>query len=448
MNELYTFVNNEIIPIEKSVKDNYMQELIDTEFGKKESPVSDVTNDLIKRYGFSWDPLSIPGYLTFRPYAAFMEEATKLHIWKLVQGFCLKNNIPLHRIAGGDLYSLDNSLMKKHVELAEKVGMYGDGLLKVTGNHILRFSGCSNKLSLLKQMNFDNKTLPIGIFEISDSYRYEQEDKLNLLVRNRMFHLPELHIVNEDLKQGLKMLLKGHKQMQEDMEENKMEYIMLFSTTRKFIAENKEFIDRICKGCKHSPIINVAEDDTCENGIVFDVEYKARMKNGTLVEIGTFQIDEGTTDFAYDIKYKNKPVTTVHAVFFASSIERTIFTYCDKSANSDDLMPNWLVPVHCRVIPSDVNFVDSAIELGKKINKKLRVEVDDRSIEFDEKLEDALLLKVPYIIRIENDNIEIFDRDSKVFSNIDVVSILSKDIDDSYMFNQYSPMLLSQRVIV
>ena len=448
MNELYTFVNNEIIPIEKSVKDNYMQELIDTEFGKKESPVSDVTNDLIKRYGFSWDPLSIPGYLTFRPYAAFMEEATKLHIWKLVQGFCLKNNIPLHRIAGGDLYSLDNSLMKKHVELAEKVGMYGDGLLKVTGNHILRFSGCSNKLSLLKQMNFDNKTLPIGIFEISDSYRYEQEDKLNLLVRNRMFHLPELHIVNEDLKQGLKMLLKGHKQMQEDMEENKMEYIMLFSTTRKFIAENKEFIDRICKGCKHSPIINVAEDDTCENGIVFDVEYKARMKNGTLVEIGTFQIDEGTTDFAYDIKYKNKPVTTVHAVFFASSIERTIFTYCDKSANSDDLMPNWLVPVHCRVIPSDVNFVDTAIELGKKINKKLRVEVDDRSIEFNEKLEDALLLKVPYIIRIGNDNIEIFDRDSKVFSNIDVVSILSKDIDDSYMFNQDSPMLLSQRVIV
>ncbi len=42
--------------------------------------------------------------------------------------------------------------------------MYGDGLLKVTGNHILRFSGCSNKLSLLKQVNFDNKTLPFGIF--------------------------------------------------------------------------------------------------------------------------------------------------------------------------------------------------------------------------------------------------------------------------------------------
>ena len=140
--------------------------------------------------------------------------------------------------------------------------MYGDGLLKVTGNHILRFSGCSNKLSLLKQVNFDNKTLPFGIFEISDSYRYEQEEKLNLLVRNRLFHLPELHIVYENLNQGLKMLLKGHEQMQLDMKENNMEFIMLFSTTKKFIKENEEFIEEICKDCKHYTIKNIAEADT------------------------------------------------------------------------------------------------------------------------------------------------------------------------------------------
>lgn len=447
MNNLYTFVNNKMIPIDDCIKDDYMQELLDTEFGEKESLVSDETNDLIKRYGFSWDPLSIPGYLTFRPYAAFMEEATKLHIWKLVQGFCLKNKIPLHRIAGGDLYSLDNSLMKKHVELAEKVGMYGDGLLKVTGNHILRFSGCSNKLSLLKQVNFDDKTLPFGIFEISDSYRYEQEERLNLLVRNRLFHLPELHIVNENLEQGLKMLLKGHEQMKEDMKENNMEYIMLFSTTKKFITENEKFIERICKECKHNPVINVAEDDTCENGIVFDVEYKARMGNGTLVEIGTFQIDEGTTDFAYNIKYKNKPVTTVHAVFFASSIERTIFTYCDKSANSDELMPNWLVPVHCRIIPLDIECSESAIELGNKLVKKFRVEVDDRNMEINEKIKDAILLKVPYIIRIGNSNIEIFDRKSNDFYNIKIEDIFSKDVGELNILNQYSPILLSQKVI-
>lgn len=446
MDNLFTYINNKLVPISEVAKDEYMQELIDTEFGNKKSNVSDETNNLIKRYGFSWDPLSIKGYLTFRPYATFMEEATKLRVWKLVQGFCLKNKIPLHRISGGDLYSLDNNLMKKHVQLAEKVGMYGDSLLKVTGNQILRFSGCSNKLSLLKQVNFDDKTLPFGIFEISDSYRYEQEERLNFLVRNRLFHLPELHIVNENLKKGLDMLLKGHTQMKLDMQENNIEYIMLFSTTRKFITENEGFIKEICRECNHNPIINVAEDETCENGIVFDVEYKARMSNGTLVEIGTFQIDEGATDFAYNIKYKNKPVTTVHAVFFGSSIERTIFTYCDKVANSDCLMPEWLVPVQCRIIPSDTDYIESGVELGEKILKKFRAEVDDRNITSNEKLEDALMLKVPYIIRI-GDNIELYDYDSKEFHIDNIESILSRETTDSHIFDQYSPMLLSQRII-
>lgn len=444
MNGLYTYIDKKIVPISECSKDEYMQELLDTEFGGKESPVSEKTEELIKRYGFSWDPLSIAGYLTFKPYATFMEEATKQHVWKLVKGFCDRNNLPLHRISGGDLYSLDNELMKKHVQLAEKVGMYGDGLLKVTGNHILRFSGCSNKLSLLKQVNFDNKTLPFGIFEISDSYRYEQEEKLNLLVRNRLFHLPELHIVNENLNQGLKMLLKGHEQMQLDMKENNMEFIMLFSTTKKFITENEEFIEEICKDCKHDPIINIAEDDTCENGIVFDVEYKARMKNGTLVEIGTFQIDEGTTDFAYNITYKNKPVTTVHAVFYASSIERTIFTYCDSAANGEELMPSWLVPVQFRIIPTNI---ENAVKLGKQLETQYRVEVDDRDINEKDKLEDALSLKVPYIIRI-GQSIEIYNYNTKEFEIADIEELIeASNKDDMYMFNQYSPLLLSQRII-
>ena len=53
MNNLYTFVNNKMTPIDDCIKDDYMQELLDTEFGEKESLVSDETNDLIKRYGFS-----------------------------------------------------------------------------------------------------------------------------------------------------------------------------------------------------------------------------------------------------------------------------------------------------------------------------------------------------------------------------------------------------------
>lgn len=41
--------------------------------------------------------------------------------------------------------------MKRHKMLAEQVGMYGDGLLQVTDNQILRFSGCTNKLAIIQQ---------------------------------------------------------------------------------------------------------------------------------------------------------------------------------------------------------------------------------------------------------------------------------------------------------
>lgn len=443
---LLTYANSEIFPIEKMELDVFMQELIDTEFDGKECLLSKSTLDLIESFGFSWDPLSIPGYLTFRPYAAFMEEATKLHIWKIVQHFCANNHFPVQRIAGGDLYSLDRSLMKNHVRLAEKVGMYGDGLLSVTGNQILRFSGCSNKLSLLKQVNFDDKELPVGIFEISDSYRDESEDRLDYLVRNRLFHLPELHIINENLENGLEMLLKGHSQMVKDMMDHDLDFIMLFSTTRQFLLRHKKFIDDICRNCSHPPIINAFEDESCENGIVFDVEYKARMANGTLVEIGTFQIDEGTTGFAYDITYKGKPVTTVHAVFFASSIERTIYTYCDKVANSDALLPAWLTPIQCRIIPMNDNYLNMAIKKGNKLSENLRTEVDDRNNTFDYKLKEALKLKVPYIIRV-GQNTECYNQNKRIFEKIDCTRLLSMEMEASCVFNQYSPIRLSQKII-
>lgn len=446
MNEIYVFEDGSIVPIEKAMLDSAMEKLYDSEFGLSKVIYSDQTNDLINKCGFDWDPLSIPGYLTFKPYAAFMEEAAKDYIWKMSSDFCDKNEIPLHRISGGDIYSIKNDLMKKHVALSEKVGMYGDGLLKISGDLILRFSGCSNKLSLLKNANIEKTKLPFGVFEISDSYRFERDDEVNFLVRNRLFHLPELHIVNEDLDNGLDILLKGHCQMTESMDAHGLDYIMLFFTTKKFVSKCFKFIQELCEGRKHNPIMVISDDDSCENGIVFDVEYKARMSNDAFVEIGTFQIDEGATGFSYGIQYNKKPVATVHAVFFAGSIERTIFTYCDIAANSDNLLPEWLTPVNCRIIPLNHDFDDIAKKYGIELKKVLRVEVDDREESMDYKINDALSLKVPNIILI-NDSKQLYDRKNKEFIKCDLSHICSSSNSFEYNTSQFSPLLLSNRVL-
>lgn len=445
---LLTLIQNQLVSIQEADSDNLFKKLIDSEFKGKKSKTSEFVNNLIKRYGFCWDPLAEIGYLSFKPYASFMVEAVKLHLWKQVQSFCFDNNIPLQRISGGDLYSMNSDLMKEHVMLAEQVGMYGEGLLAVSGNQVLRFSGCSNKLSLLKKSRFDDATLPFGIFEISNSYRYENELDIDYLMRVRKFCLPELHIVNKNLHNGLEMMLKGHSWIDHSLKSHDFDYIMLISTTKKFVENNMWFIEKLCFNCNHPPVINIAETDTCENGIVFDVEYKAQMHNGMLLEIGTLQIDEGNTGFSYGIRYNDDPVCTIHAVFFASSVERTIYSYFDRITTKDgnNTLPNWLSPVHCRIIPDHIYNLQNAEKIAKKLLNVFRVEIDDRSIDMRQKIEDAVALNIPYIIK-SNDNISLYEKTSHDFIPWDMNNLLDQKPDDSFVLGQFSPIKLSKRVI-
>ena len=107
-------------------------------------------------------------------------------------------------------------------------------------------------------------------------------------------------------------------------------------------------------------------------------------------------------------------------------------------------MPNSLVPVQFRIIPTNI---EKAIKLGKQLEMQYRVEVDDRDTNEKNKLEDALSLKVPYIIRIGK-SVEIYNYNTKEFEIADIKDLTkTSNKDDMYVFNQYSPLLLSQRII-
>ena len=229
------------------------------------------------------------------------------------------------------------------------------------------------------------------------------------------------------------------------MADHDLDFIMLFSTTQRFLNEHKDFIDALCNNLSHRPIINASEDDSCENGIVFDVEYKALMSNGSLVEIGTFQIDEGATGFAYDIRYNNKPVTTVHAVFFASSVERTIFTYCDKTANSDYFLPDWLAPVQYRIIPASQEYCQRADEIGNRLLPYFRTEVDDTNSSFHDKFNNAKDMMIENIVRVGN-NVELYNWNNDTFEVFRIESI-TENRKKSFEINQFAPLRLSESVI-
>jgi hypothetical protein len=243
-------------------------------------------------------------------------------------------------------------------------------------------------------------------------------------------------------------MLKGHAQIDHVMRDNQLDYIMLMSTTKSFVDNNIWFIEKLCFGCTHPPVINIANGDTCENGIVFDVEYKAQMSNGQLVEIATLQIDEGNTDFAYGIKYNGIPVVTVHAVFFASSVERTIYTYLDRATRHDnkETLPMWLAPIQCRLLPEPT--VDGAMvaALLQKFASVYRVEIDDREIPCSCKVKDAIQMKIPYIISVGNE-LSVYNRNTESFMPLETDRLLSVVPDETFVLGQFSPIKLSQRIL-
>lgn len=395
--------------IEQCVVDLYNEEYDISSFENKS--IKEEVIQTIHDLGFEWDPLSEKGYMRFRPYAVSMMEAMKQYIWNLVSGFCNKIDIPFQKIEGGELYSMNNPNINKHTALATASMMYGENMLMVTGGaseQILRFSGCCNKLGMLQSKKIKCSDLPLGIFEISKSYRFEKKERLNYCERVRCFHLPELHIVTTGLDESIKIILSAHEYIIEHLRGLGYDFVLMCSATEEFINNNIDFIQTLNQSNNHQMmIILTSSGDVCENGIQFDVEYKAITSYGGFMEIATLQVDAGDSDFAYGITYDDKPISTIHAVLFAS-IERAIYSIIDrciynKMNNKSYSLPAWISPVQCRIIVKDNNSILEAINLRVELASRcIRCEIDDREIPYDKKINDKIINLCPIVIIVDS----------------------------------------------
>ena len=397
--------------IEQCIVDLYNEEFDISSFENKS--IKEELNQVIYELGFEWDPLSEQGYMRFRPYAVSMMEAMKQYIWNLVSGFCNKIDIPIQKIEGGELYSMNNPNINKHTALAAASMMYGENMLMVTGGaseQILRFSGCCNKLGMLQSKKIKCSDLPTGIFEISKSYRFEKKERLNYCERVRCFHLPELHIATTGLDESIKIFLSAHDYIVEHIRSLGYDFVLMCSATEEFINNNMDFIQTLNQSNSHQMMIVITSSgDVCENGIQFDVEYKAITSYGGFMEIATLQVDAGDSDFAYGITYDNKPISTIHAVLFAS-IERAIYSIVDrciynKMNNISYSLPAWIAPVQCRIITKDNNAISEAINLRAELTSRfIRCEIDDREISYNEKISDKMINLCPIVIIVDGNN--------------------------------------------
>jgi len=432
----------------------------------KNSKIDEMMNEM----GFDWEPFSEHGHMRQSPYANVIMEALEKYAWQVAEQFSNDNNLPIYRISGVELFDPSHSEFKKQISLISKQPeLYGAYCYNVVINarkQILRYSACTQKLSLAKGINLNERDLPIGLFEISRSYRFEKDNELKLCKRVRSFHLPETHILTNSISSSFKISLLIHQKIIDEIEKWDSDYELLCSMSMDFFKENLDFLGEIAKSV-HKPILLKVYNEgfDCEDGINFGVEYKVFDTSGYPLEIATFQVDDGTASSAFNVTFKTsggyeKPISTIHTVFPFSSIERSAYFFLDRAIrketiNSPIQLPFWIAPIQARVIAYDKGSLKAATLLTKELNLlNFRVDLDDREISYSAKRKQKDLRWIPYIISIgkSKKNLQNLSVESKtrrqvknIMSKGDLIKIMKAETNRKIIVPRYFPMLISQR---
>ncbi len=378
---------------------------------KKRKKVENILQEL----GFEWDPLAYPGYMRQKTTAVMMQEMMEDKYWNIAEQFCAENNIKLHNISSGELFKTDHPYFMKQLEIIKKGQMYGTDLYDVTssdGKQILRYIACANKHIIAKELNLKSEDLPIAFFEISKSYRHEKKEELCLCSRICAFHNVDTHILFNTFQDGLKMLLKAHKYSLSLMKELYPKCELLCNISQKTFEQHKPFMEKLGKTLGGEILLNIIpEDTTYGNDTNIDLEYKIIDYSGCPLEFATLQLDDGTSQFAYDIRANDANgashnVSTMHTVFLGS-VERAIYACVDSALQKMKPgecflpLPDWINPINVRFICD--------FKVGKQLKDKLLafekhvgcVDVDDRNIDIAEKTADTDAKYIPLFVIIK-----------------------------------------------
>jgi len=353
-----------------------------------------------KKFGIEWEKLSDVGHMRYGPLASMIIDLISLYSWE-----CAKElGIPVLMVKGTNMFDLSDKAVREHAEL------YGDRLysLKVGRKwYVLRYAACHQQFSMLKDWTISYKHLPLGVFELADSYRLEQPGELLLCFRLRKFYMPDLHILCKDLKEAMKISIKVHRKIYEEIRKIGRDYVSIYNLTRSFFNENKEYVMRLVEEEGKPALLRFVEEG--KYYWVINVEYNIIDSLGRPREIGTFQIDVGNSR-RFGITYvdesgRRKYPIIIHTALIGS-VERYLYALLDTAVREETngkvpSLPFWLSPIQVRVIPISENYLDHALKIASEIESKgFRVDIDDRDESLSKKVRDAETLWIPYIVVI------------------------------------------------
>jgi threonyl-tRNA synthetase len=406
----------------------------------------------LKKFGIEAEPLSDIGNMRYGPRGAL--------IFDLIGDYSLELALALNAlpIKGANMFDLDHPAIKAHAQL------FGERLYEVDlddKRYVLRYAACFQQFAMLKDWTLSYRNLPLGVFELADSYRLEQPGEVVSLFRTRKFLMPDLHYFCRDLPDSQKQFIEIHKLILEEARKSGWSYVSLYNLTRSFLEENREFVRTLAE-IEGKPIL-VHFVPEKKYYWVINIEYHIVDVLGRPREIATCQIDVGNAE-RFGIKYADVDGSTRHPpilhIAILGSVERYLYGILDSAIKAEErgevpALPFWLCPIQVRIIPVTDAFLNDALKIAQTVkSQKVRVDVDDTQETVQKKVRDAETQWVPYIIVVgereaKTGSLPVRIRrlrgEIREMKMEELVCELKKEQGDKPFRQSYLPMLVSSR---
>ncbi len=407
----------------------------------------------LKKFGFEWESFSDHGHMRYQPHAAVMIEAVSAYSWRVAESL----GIPVFRIKGTNMFSLSVEPVREHAEL------FGERMyeLRMDGNrYVLRFAACHQQFAILKDWVLSYKDLPLAMFEVADSYRYEQRGELVLGFRLRRFHMPDLHILVKDLEEAKEIALKVREKIFEEAAKIGREYWAIYNVTEDFLKEHYDYLVTLVRR-EGKPVLLVVYPAGLYYWVI-NVEYIIVDEMKRPREIATWQIDVGNAK-RFNIKYRdidgNERYPVIIHTAILGSIERYLYMVFDTLAQKESkgippTLPLWLSPIQVRFIVVSREFLDYAVKLATELKRRgFRVDIDDRDVSLARKIRDAGIEWIPYVVivgerEIKTNTLSIRIRRENVQKSMtfeEFVKLLEDEMDGYPKVDSAMPLFMSRR---
>ena len=356
-------------------------------------------------------------------FAIFNEIGQGLPVW-LPRGYVIRRILEDYMIKLERSYGYEHILTphinkKDLFETSGHLQFYKESMyppIKIEDEeYYLKPMNCPAGLMVYKMKPRSYKELPLKIGELGTVYRYEKSGELHGLQRVRGFTQNDAHIycteeqLKEVINETLDMLIIFYKDVGFDKYKFRISTSDVKKNPDKYTGDQekwryaegilKEVLDERKLGFEEAP------GDAAFYGPKIDVQ--AVNVFGKEDTISTIQLDFNEPQ-KFGITYIDadgveKQPYMIHRALIGS-FER-FFSFLIEHHGGD--FPLWFAPEQVRVIPISDSHNEYAKDIFENLKKnEIRATFDDRSKSMQSKIRDAEKMKIPYVVRIGDKEIE------------------------------------------